>query len=92
MSIKQDVRCARSVGRFGPPEEMGKGVQHMLFPFLLIENCFSRAAWNLFDVGSRSVPTHLPNNIPFGPFQCSLEGVKTRPNIPTSTPRTGKGR
>ena len=23
--------------------------------------------------------THLANNVPFGSFQCSLEGVKTRP-------------
>ena len=26
---------------------------------------------------------HLANNIPFGSFQCSLEGVKTRPQVYT---------
>ena len=69
--IKQDFICARSVGPFGPPEEE-KGVKHMFFLFL--ENCFSRAAWNLFDVGNQTVPTRLASNILFGSFQCSLEG------------------
>ena len=80
-SIKQYFIGARSVGPFGPPEEQ-KGVQHMFFLFL--ENCFSRAAWNLFDVGDQSVPTHLASNIPFGSFQCSFSalwrGVKRRPH------------
>ena len=71
ISIKQDFICARSIGPFGPPEEE-KGVKHIFFLFL--ENCFSRAAWNLFDVVNQSVPTHLASNIPFGWFQCSLEG------------------
>ena len=46
---------------------------------------FSRAAWNLFDVGNRSVPTHLANNIPLGWFQCTLEWVKTRPQSYTTS-------
>ena len=71
ISIKQDYTWARSVGPFGPPEEEN-GVQHMFF--LFIENCFSRAAWNLFDVGNQSVPARLASNIPFGSFQCFLEG------------------
>ena len=72
------------VGRpFGPPKEE-KGVQHMLFLFL--KNCFSWAAWNLFDVGNQSVPTHPSNNIPFGSLQCTLEGVKTRPKCRTTIP------
>ena len=54
ISIKQYFICASSVGPFGPPEEE-KGVKHMFFLFL--ENCFSRAAWNLFDVGNQSVQT-----------------------------------
>ena len=81
ISIKQYFICASSVGPFGPPEEE-KGVKHMFFVFL--ENCFSRAAWNLFDVGDQSVPTHLASNIPFGSFQCSFSalwrGVKRRPH------------
>ena len=71
------VRSGRSVGPFGPPKEE-KGVQHIFF--LCLENCFSWATWNLFDVGNQSVQTLVANNIPFGPFQCSLEGVKTRPD------------
>ena len=66
--IKQDFICARSVGPFGPPEEE-KGIKHLFFLFL--ENCFSRAAWNLFDVGNYSVRTHLASNLSFGSFQCS---------------------
>ena len=69
ISIKQYFICARSVGPFGPPEE---GVKHMFFLFL--ENCFSRAARHLFDVVNQSELTHLASNIPFGSFQCSLEG------------------
>ena len=59
--------------------------------FLLLEKRFAWAAWNLFDVGNQSVPTHLASTIPFGSFQCSfstllvlflcsLQGVKTRPH------------
>ena len=47
--IEQSFVYARSVGPFGPPEEE-KGVKHMFF--LLLEKCFSRDAWNLFDVGN----------------------------------------
>ena len=77
ISIKQDFICARSVGPFGSPEEE-KGAQHMFFLFL--EICSSRAAWNLFDVGNKSVPTHLASTIPFGWFQCPLEGGKDTPS------------
>ena len=55
ISIKQYFICGRSIGPFGPPEEE-KGVKHVLF-FLSLENWFSRAAWNLFDVGNHN-PTH----------------------------------
>ena len=75
ISIKQDLLCARAVWPFSPPEK--KGVQHMLFLFL--ENCFSRAAWNLFDVGNQSVPIHLASDLPFGSFQCSLEAGQDTP-------------
>ena len=71
ISIKQYFICARSVGPFDPPEEE-KGVKHIFSLFL--ESCFSRVAWNLFDVGDQSVPTHLASNIHLGSFQCSLEG------------------
>ena len=67
----QDFICARLVVRFGPPKEEN-GVQHMFFLFL--ENCFSRAAWNLFNVDNQPIPTHLARHMPFGSFQCSLEG------------------
>ena len=49
-----------------------KGVEHMFF--LFPKNCFSRAAWKLFNVGNQSVLTRLASNIQFGSFQCSLEG------------------
>ena len=77
ISVKQDFICARSVGPFGPSEE--KEVHHTFFLFL--DNCFSRAAWYLFDVGNQSKYQLIwhQNTIPFGSFQCSLKGVKTRP-------------
>ena len=78
ISIKQDFIWARSVGLFGPPEEE-KGVKHTFFLFL--ENCFSRAAWNLFDVGNQSVPNHLArDSIRFIPvlFGGGLRHVLTR--------------
>ena len=59
------VWSGRSVGPFDPPEQEEE-VQHMYFLFL--ENCFSRAAWNLFDVGNQSVPTHVASHIPFASF------------------------
>ena len=61
-----------------------KGVKHMSFLFLDIA-FFSRAAWNLFDVGSQSEPPHLANNIPFGSLLCPLEGAKTRPPVQHGT-------
>ena len=64
--------CARSVGPFSPRQKEAKDV----FFFPLLQNCFSRAAWNLFDFGNQLVPTHLANNMPFGSFQCSLEGLR----------------
>ena len=73
ISIKHDFICARSVGPCSPPEKE-KRVRHVFF--LSLENCFSRAAWNLFDFGNQLVPTHLANNMPFGSFQCSLEGLR----------------
>ena len=77
------VRSGRSAGPFGravgPPEEE-KGIQHMFFLFQKIENCFSRAASNLFDIGNQSIPTHLASNVPFGSFQCSLEGGYDTPH------------
>ena len=48
------VRPGRSVLR---RNKNGSNVEHMFFLFLKI--CFFRAAWNLFDVGNQSVPTHL---------------------------------
>ena len=47
--------CARSVGPFSPRQKEAKDV----FFFPLLQNCFSRAAWNLFDFGNQSVTTHL---------------------------------
>ena len=41
--------------------------------------CFSRAALNLFVSPNQSAPIHAANGIPFGSFQCSLGGIKTRP-------------
>ena len=76
ISIKQDFRCARSVGPFGPPEQ--EGVKHMFFLFL--ENCFSRVAWNLFDVGNPSVPTHLASSFHSVRSSALWRGVKTRPH------------
>ena len=66
IAIKQDFSCARSVGRFGPPEEE-KGVNTHVLP-LPRKIAFSRAAWNLFDVGNQSVPTHVASHIPFASF------------------------
>ena len=47
--------------------------------FLFLKNSYSRAAWDLFDVGNQSVPTHLASNLPFRSFQCSLEGGQDKP-------------
>lgn len=55
----------------------GSNVQHIVFLFL--ENCFRGLHGILFDVGN-SVPPHLANSIPLGSFQCSLQGIKTRPH------------
>ena len=84
ISIKQDLLCARAVWPFSPPEKK-KGVQHMLFHFL--ENCFSRAAWNLFDVGNQSVPTHLVSN---PPRVCSVRYVPKHTAGITGTGHFGK--
>ena len=67
---------ARSVRLFGPRKEQKRDKDALSFQEKLF---FSRAAWNLFDFGNQPVPTHLAN-IPFGSFQCSLVGGKTRPN------------
>ena len=41
---------------------------------LPVKNCFSRAAWNLFDVGNQSLPTTLlASDIRCGLFQRYLE-------------------
>ena len=49
--------------------------------FLFLEYCFSRAAWNLFDVGNQLVSTHQASAIHPVRSSALWRGVKTRPHL-----------
>ena len=84
--------CSRSVGPFGPPKQENEVQHFFLFFFFFFFFFFFLCIQYFSGCTEVSFPTtnqqqiHAASDIPFDSYQCSLWGVKTRPQFPPFRP------